>query len=209
MLLLLLFSQKSLFSFLPVDNVPNSLEVVSLDVLVLQVVGVLPCVDGEQRHQRTLDGILIVGLYNVQGVVFLVLDEESPSRTLNTCQFGVGHFDQVVKRAVLRNNLLGKLGRVCWQLSTSLLWRREVFPEKTVICVSTAMEVHVLQELEGSLDVTLVQCLGVLLRGLVVTVDVRLMVLCVVELVNLTRDVWLQGSKVPVKFWQRNFGSDG
>ncbi len=42
----------ALLGLLPVDHLPDGLEVVGLDVLVLQVVRVLPCVDTDQRDVR-------------------------------------------------------------------------------------------------------------------------------------------------------------
>ncbi|KAH3658978.1 hypothetical protein OGATHE_006704 [Ogataea polymorpha] len=70
------------------------------------------------------------------------------------------------------------------------------------------MELDVLLQLVGFLDITRSLGLGMLLNGSVVTIDVGLVVLTVVQLIDLARNVWLQCSKVPFQFWQADLGSE-
>jgi hypothetical protein len=53
-------SLKALLSSLPVDNLPDSLEVLNLTVLVLKVVGVLPSVDSDDGLVLSDDGVLVL-----------------------------------------------------------------------------------------------------------------------------------------------------
>lgn len=205
-----LVDQESLLGLLPADNVPDGLEVVDLDVLVLQVVGVLPSVNGHQWHQWAGDGVLVGGGDHLQlAAVLLVLDNEGPAGTLDASQLGVGDGLQVVERAELLVDLLGKLAVQRWRLTAALLLWSQVLPEQAVVDVSSAVEVDGLLQFDGLLDLALGLGLSKLLGGLVVAVDVGLVVLEVVELVDLGTDVWLQGVEVPVQVWQRHLGSDG
>lgn len=51
---------EALLSSLPVDNVPDGVKVLGLAVLVLQVVGVLPGVDSEDRSELADNGVLVL-----------------------------------------------------------------------------------------------------------------------------------------------------
>lgn len=202
--------QVSLLGLLPVDNVPDGLEVVDLDVLVLQVVGMFPCINGNQRNQRTGDGVLVCGGDHIQRApVLLVFDDESPSRTLDSSQFGIGHSLQVVERAVLGLDSLGKFRLDRRRLASTLLLRSQVLPEKTVVGVSTSVEIDQLLQLNGLFDLAFGLGLGSLLNCLVVTADIGLVVLGVVDFVDLGRNVGLQRRKIPVQIGKGDLGSDG
>lgn len=204
-----LVDQVSLLGLLPADNIPDSLKVVSLHILVLQVVGVLPSINGHQWHQWAGDSILVGSGNHLQCAILLVLDNEGPSRSLDSSQLAVGNSLQVVERAKLLVDLLGKFGIGRRRLASTLLLRSQVLPEQAVVGVSSTVEVDELLQLDGLLDITLDLGLGGLFNCLVVTGDIGLVVLRVVDLVDLGRDIWLQSVEVPVQVWQRHLGSDG
>ncbi|KAH3663589.1 hypothetical protein OGAPHI_004990 [Ogataea philodendri] len=153
--------------------------------------------------------VLVVGLDNLNGTVLGVLDNESPARTLDSSELGVGESNQLVERTVLLNNFLVETGVLGRQLTTTLLGWCKVGPEEVVVQISATMEFDVLLQFNSLLDVTGSLGLGMLLNGGVETVDVGLVVLGVVQFVDLTRNEWLQITKVPFQVWKADFGSNG
>lgn len=75
---------------LPVDDVPNSAEVLSLSVLVLQVVCVLPSVDTQQWDQVASNRVLIRTGHKRQSAGLLVLGQPRPAATLDASEGSVG-----------------------------------------------------------------------------------------------------------------------
>ena len=71
---------------LPVDDIPDGIKVLCLAVLVLQVVGVLPGVNAEQRDERSSDGVLVGARHQAQRAALLVLDQPCPAAALNPSQ---------------------------------------------------------------------------------------------------------------------------
>jgi hypothetical protein len=85
---------------LPVDNIPNSREVLRLAVLVLQIVRVLPRINAENRAELA-DHRVLVGVRLDADVARLhVLHQPRPAGALDACQRGVELALQLVERAV-------------------------------------------------------------------------------------------------------------
>ena len=120
---------------LPVNNIPNSREVLRLAVLVLKVVRVLPGVDAEDRAELADHGVLVgVGLdADVAGLH--VLHQPGPAGALDASERGVELALQLVERAVGVVDLLGEGAR--WRFAAALGLGREVLPEEGVVDVST------------------------------------------------------------------------
>lgn len=98
---------KTLSYVAPVDNIPNSAEVLSLAVLVLQVVSVLPSINTHKRLEVASDRVLAHAGDQTKGARGLVLYQPSPARALNASESGVGLLLQVVEGAeVLLNGSL-------------------------------------------------------------------------------------------------------
>jgi hypothetical protein len=100
---------------LPVDHVPDGIEVLGLAVLVLEVVRVLPGVDAEQRSVGAADGVLVRARDDAEGAALLVLDQPRPAAALNACQRrvqllaeGVEGAEVAVDRALLRWGIVSK-----------------------------------------------------------------------------------------------------
>lgn len=74
---------------LPVDNIPDSLEIFSLAVLVLEIVGMLPSIDAQQRDVLAGHWILVGTGCDTKGTALLILDEPSPTAALDTGKSGV------------------------------------------------------------------------------------------------------------------------
>ena len=87
----------------PVDDIPERLDVVRLDVLVLQVEGVLPHVDLQQRDDAQRDvGLLVVQLEGQQPVAEAVVTQDRPARSLQS----VGGRAELSLELVERSELL-------------------------------------------------------------------------------------------------------
>lgn len=78
-----------------------------------------------------------------------------------------------------------------WVSTTAILAGCQVLPEKTVIDMSTAVEIdHGLQR-DRSSDISLLLCRSNLFRGSIEAIDICLVVILVVQLHYLARDGWL------------------
>lgn len=73
---------KSLLSSLPVQHIPDGLEVLGLAVLVLQVVGVLPSINTQDWGELASDWVLVGVVLDRNLSGLSVLDQPSPSGTL-------------------------------------------------------------------------------------------------------------------------------
>jgi len=71
---------------LPVDHIPDSTEVLSLSVLVLQVVCVLPSINTQQWCVLSNNRVLVGICADLNLSSLVVLDEPCPSTTLDTCK---------------------------------------------------------------------------------------------------------------------------
>lgn len=131
-----------------------------------------------------------------------VLDQPSPSTSLDGCQSRVHLGLEVAERAVGLIDGLGQ-GTGGW-LSTTGALGCQVLPEQTVVQVATSVEVD--GPFESDLSGNVVLSLGLLelLDGVVVVGNIGLVMLRVVKLHDLTRDrglqrtvvVWLQSAAV-------------
>lgn len=90
---------ESLRDSAPVDNLPDGTEILGLAVLVLQVVGMLPGINTQERLQIASDGVLVSTGDETKSTGRLVLDEPGPSRALNTSKSSVGLLLQVFERS--------------------------------------------------------------------------------------------------------------
>lgn len=204
----------------PVDNVPDGAKVFGLAVLVLEVVGVLPCVDAQQRLQVASNRVLVRAGDDAEGARGLVLDEPSPAGALDSSQRSVGLLLEVVKGAkVLGDGSLSKkiicvsesctvgrsagyhaggtYGKLASGLTTAALAvGGEVLPEERVVDVAATVEVEERGLRSGRLGVVLGLRLGQSLDGGVEAVDVGLVVLGVVQLHDLARDGGLESGIV-------------
>lgn len=77
---------------LPVDHIPDGAKVLGLAVLILQVVGVLPSVNAQQRDQVASNRVLVRTSHQRQSASLLVLGQPRPSATLDTGEGSVGLF---------------------------------------------------------------------------------------------------------------------
>ena len=75
MLIALAVLVEAVSNSLPVDNLPDGLEVVRADVLILQVVRMLPDINAQQGDQacRGLEGILVGGRGDFKTLKLLVV----------------------------------------------------------------------------------------------------------------------------------------
>ena len=62
----------ALLNDVPIDNLPEGSKVVGTSVLIVQVVGMLPYVEGEQRGETLLNGVGGIGLLCDDEVAVLV-----------------------------------------------------------------------------------------------------------------------------------------
>jgi len=108
----------SLLSLLEVDNVPDGIEIIRLDILVLQVKGMLPNInsnDGLVGEER----VLVSGSDDLELLGRFVVPEPAPATTLNTSGNGVHLLFEVLNAAKVSDQ--GLLQRTVWELSAILL----------------------------------------------------------------------------------------
>ena len=83
------------FNGIPVDNVPNSTDVIGSDVSVIDVVGVLPDINTQQRFESSssLQWILVWEGDNVDDLGLWAKCKPPPSASLNSNSLGrdLGH----------------------------------------------------------------------------------------------------------------------
>lgn len=144
----------------------------------------LPGVNANDRNVRTIDNVLVWSSDNLKSTVFLVLDNPSPSRTLNAGKLGVDSANKLVQTTVVMSNGFAK-GRVSsWRLTTTLRLGSKVLPEERVVDVATTVESNGGSQVDLGSNVTVGLGLSKLLNSSVVTVDISLVVLKVVELIH-------------------------
>jgi len=179
----------ALFSLLEVDDVPNGIEVIDLDIEVLEVESVLPDVyadDGDQVQER----VLIGGCGNLQTFGGGVQSEPAPARSLDGRGGGVKLLLEGIEGTEVPGDGLTK-GSIRQFAADSTVGTRlgQVLPEQGVVNVTTTIEFQ--SSLQGNSLLGGGSFLVSLGRG-VKGVDVGLMVLRVVKLHDLLRDVGLE-----------------
>lgn len=124
----------------------------------------------------------------------LVLDEPSPTATLDASQSGVHLLLELLEATVGGVDSLGQ--STGWGLTTASALGSQVLPEEGVVQVATTVEVD--EGLQGNLggNVTLVLSLLELLNSGVVAGDIGVVVVLVVQLHDLAVDGGLQGAIV-------------
>jgi hypothetical protein len=179
-----------LLHLLPINHLPDSLEVLGLAVLILQVVGVLPGVDAEQGLEGADDGVLVGVGSNGDIMGVLVADEPDPATAL---EGGEGLVEGVLEGGEGAVGAVQGAGEGAgWGLAAVGGGRRQVLPEQRVVDVAAAVEVEKgLQGEDGGDVLGFGRLLHLRAKG-VVRVHVCLVVRLVVELHDLARDVRLQ-----------------
>src|SRR5699024_4966335 len=181
---------------LPVDDVPPCLDVVRLDVLVLQVEGVLPHVQHEQGRDVDRDVALLIGeLLDDEALADVVPAQHGPARALQGRGDGVEVRLELVEGAELGVDR----GRELALGLPTTVWRH-VLPEHRVVGVAAEVEREVLAQQRGLAgDGAVVAGLGHLLERGVGGRGVGVVVLGVVPLHDLAGDVRLQRAVVIVE----------
>lgn len=214
---------KPLLRRLPIDNIPNSLEILRLAILVLQIIRMLPSINPQQRPKLPDDGILIRVRLDPNGPGLRILHQPRPAGALDTGERGVEFLLHAVEAAVGSGDGVAEFA--ARGLAAAGGGGREVFPEEGVVCCTactshcqaslrykasgwivcrdegrgylrTSVEVDQRLLSNLALDVALdLQLFHLLQRG-VVRVDVGAVMLIVVKLHDLARDGWFEGAVV-------------
>src|SRR5699024_5024892 len=133
----------------PVDDVPPGLDVVGLDVLVVEVEGVLPHVELPNRGAAELDvGLLVLQLLDEEISAELVVDEHGPSGALDRRRGGRDVLTELVERTAL---VVDGCGEFTDRLVSTV--RGHVVPEDGVVDVSAAGEGEIAGQLRRSCGV--------------------------------------------------------
>src|SRR3954469_4249956 len=201
----LLRAGEPLRDVVPVPEVPDRLEVLVLLGLVLQVVGVLPAVEDEERGAALGDLVLVVvDLRRAEALDDRIPDQRRPAGShqraarLDQLLLEIGEASEVSR---------DELGELSGRLSTSA--RREVLPEDAVQDVAAHVEGELLLEGRDRREVRLLARGEELLDDFVRRIDVLAMMLVVVELHDAAGDVRLEGSVVVRQIWQDVAGHVG
>jgi hypothetical protein len=186
---LLLGLLQALSDVLPVDNLPDVLDVVGSHVLVHKVVRVLPHVDAQQRHQSGggLQGVLVGGGGDDKLLVRLVVSQPAPARALDTNR-GVGHKSlEVILRAVL---VLDQGAEVALgEVSAALVRRGKVLPKDAVVEMATTVELDRLLQRNNRRDIALLLGFFKLRARHIKVGNICSVVLLVMELHDLSGDL--------------------
>jgi hypothetical protein len=205
-------SLEALLSRLPVDDVPDGLEILRLAVLILETVHVLasapksqtlmidllvrmlPSIHSQNRSELPNHRILIRIRPNLHAPRLRILDQPRPPTPLNACQCSVELLLERIQAAIAVVNRLAQ--RTCGGLAAALVRGRQVLPEQGVVEVAAAVEVD--HGLQGDLggDVGFGFCFGDLLGKVVVGGHVGVVVVFVVEFHDFAGDGGLEGAVV-------------
>ena len=132
---------ETLLHFFPVHNVPEGLDVVALDVLVLEVEGVLPHVEEEQRDEG--EGVVVLGavgdLLDHQALGEHIPGEDGPAGALDA---GGGCVEFLLELLEGAEALIDSGGQLAF--GAAVLLGGQVLPEEGVVDVSTEVEGEVL-----------------------------------------------------------------
>jgi hypothetical protein len=158
------------------------------------LVGVFPSINSQQRLELTHNRILVSICLDTNVSRSGILDQPSPSTSLNACQRRVELLLELVQASISLLNRLGQ--RTCRRFTTALVLGSKVLPEERVIEVASAVEVD--QRLQCDLCGNVVVGLSFfqLSDGGVVRVDVGRVVLVVMQLHDLAGDGWFEGTIV-------------
>mmetsp|Transcript_13628 Transcript_13628/g.23932 ORF Transcript_13628/g.23932 Transcript_13628/m.23932 type:complete len:249 (+) Transcript_13628:107-853(+) len=206
MVCLFLGDGEALGDVLPVDDLPDALQVVRANVLVLQVVSVLPDINAKQRHQAGggLEGILVGGGGDSEALAGLVVAEPAPSAALHSNRGSSQSGLHTVQGAILGLDHVQQVA--VFNLASTLLSGGKVVEENGVVQVSTPVELDALLQGNDLGDVVLVQSLAELLVERVQVGDVGLVVLAVVDLHDLSRDERLKLGVVILQIGESKLG---
>src|SRR5271166_6596012 len=164
----------------PVDDIPERLDVVGLDVLVLQVESVLPHVDLQQRNDAERDvGLLVIELEGQQSTAEAVVAEYRPARPLEAVGRGAELSLELVERT---ERVVNGGCEIAGGFVTTV--RRQVLPPDRVVDVAAQVEGQVLLVQEDRGMVALGTGLVELGERIVEALDVGRVVLAVVDLVD-------------------------
>ena len=182
----------------PVGDVPEGFDVVGLHVLVLQVEGVLPHVQHQQRDlARGEVALVVVQLLDDQLLAERVVGEDRPAGALDPERAGGEVLAERVERA---EELVHRDAEVTVRLVAAV--RGEVLPEDRVVHVTGQVEREVLAQLVHGAEGVLHPGFRELLQRGVGTGHVGLVVLGVVEFHDLAGDVRLECAVVIAKIRQ-------
>jgi hypothetical protein len=185
---------ETLLGRLPVDNVPDGLEVLCFAVLVLQVVCVLPGIHTQDGPELSNDGVLVGIRLDAHAARLGVLDQPRPPASLDA---GEGDVELLLERVQAAVRVVdGRCEGAGRGLAAALGGGREVLPEEGVVDVAAAVEVD--EGLQGDLGGDVVLLLGLcdLLAEVVERGHVGVVVVLVVELHDLAADGGLEGAVV-------------
>lgn len=142
----------------------------------------LPSINANNRDMGAIDNVLVRLSNDIESTSLLVLNNPGPAGALDTSKLAVDVANELVKRAIVLSNSLAEL-RVSSRGLTATLGRRgKVLPEERVVDVATAVESDSRGQVDLSSNIAGSLGLSELLNGSIVTIDVGLVVLGVVEL---------------------------
>mmetsp|Transcript_9443 Transcript_9443/g.16469 ORF Transcript_9443/g.16469 Transcript_9443/m.16469 type:complete len:254 (+) Transcript_9443:600-1361(+) len=185
---------------IPVDNVPNGLDVIRTDIFVVEVVCMFPYINAQQGLQSSsrLQRILVGKALDVDHFGLGVVHEPPPAGSLNGHGLGADFGDHVVfaTESFLNGRIEG----------TSLLVGRigrQILPKEGVVDVTASVELQGPLEGDGSRDVSGDHGRVDLFHGGIQVGDVRLVMFRVMDLHDLCRNGRLQGVVIVWKIGQR------
>jgi hypothetical protein len=167
---------EALLSRLPVNDVPNRLEVFSLAVLVIEAVTILahknlptvkqyktnllvrmlPRINTENRTELSNDRILVRIRPNLHATRLRILDQPRPPTSLDTRQRRVKLLLERIQTSIAVVDSGSQLARR--RLAATLAGGRQVLPEQAVVDVAAAVEVD--HWLQGDLSSNVLFLLG-------------------------------------------------
>ena len=124
---------KSLLGSLPVDDLPELLEVLCLVGAMSDVPRVLPHVDTDEWDVRQ-EWVLVLCSDNVKGLCVWVVTQPSPSRALNGSSLSGHLLLEVLKRSVLLGD--ERLQLSIWKLASAFFCWSQVEPPEGVVDVA-------------------------------------------------------------------------
>lgn len=177
---------EALLGRLPVDDIPDGLEVLGLAILVIKVVSVLPGINTQDWAELANNRILVRVCLDLDAASLSILNQPSPPAALNACQSRVELLLERIQAAVAFIDGLAQSTR--GRLAAALACGRQVLPEQAVIDVSSSVEIDQWLQSNLCLDVLLLLGFGDLLAEVIERRYVGVVVVLVVQFHNLAGD---------------------
>jgi len=114
--------QVSFFNILPVNNLPDMVNIIRSDIFVLDVISMFPDINAQKRNKTNWNQwVLIRHFLKDKTLISLIVTKPSPTGALNPNSFLGQLRDEVFIGSKISQHLLSKFRIISWKDTTTLL----------------------------------------------------------------------------------------